>query len=86
LEFGTYPEIKSALDAGRIDCFSVDGAILFGYLDDSTVILPDRFTPQQYGVASKKSNEALAKQVNDTIAEMKKSGELDALIQKWGLK
>lgn len=86
LEFGTYPEIKTALDAGRVDCFSVDGAILFGYLDDSTVILADRYTPQKYGVASKKSNEGLAKMVNDTIDEMKKSGELDKLIQKWGLK
>ncbi|SDE91305.1 transporter substrate-binding domain-containing protein [Sporomusa acidovorans] len=86
LEFGTYPEIKTALDAGRIDCFSVDAAILFGYLDDSTVILADRFSPQQYGVASKKSNTALAKQVNDTISEMKANGELDKLIQKWGLK
>ena len=86
LEFGTYPEIKTALDAGRVDSFSVDAAILFGYLDDSTVILADRYTPQQYGAASKKSNEGLAKMVNDTINEMKKSGELDKMIQKWGLK
>jgi putative glutamine transport system substrate-binding protein len=86
LEFGTYPEIKSALDAGRVDCFSVDAAILFGYLDDSTVILADRYSPQKYGVASKKSNEGLAKLVNDTLADMQKSGELDKLIQKWGLK
>lgn len=86
LEFGTYPELKTALDAGRIDCFSVDGAILLGYLDDSTVILADRFSPQQYGVASKKSNTALAKTVNDTIAEMTKSGEMDKLLKKWGIK
>jgi len=86
LEFGTYPEIKAALDSGRVDCFSVDGAILFGYLDDSTVILADRYTPQEYGAASKKSNTALAKIVNDTINEMKQSGEMDKLIQKWGLK
>jgi putative glutamine transport system substrate-binding protein len=86
LEFGTYPEIKTALDAGRIDCFSVDAAILFGYLDDSTVILADRYSPQQYGAASKKSNDALAKMVNETVNEMKKTGELDKLIQKWGLK
>lgn len=86
LEFGTYPEIKTALDSGRVDCFSVDGAILFGYLDDSTVILADRYSPQQYGIASKKANTALAKLANDTIAEMKSSGELDKLIQKWGLK
>jgi putative glutamine transport system substrate-binding protein len=86
LEFGTYPEIKAALDSGRVDCFSVDGAILFGYLDDSTVILADRYDPQKYGIATKKSNTALAKLVNDTVNDMKKSGDLDKLIQKWGLK
>jgi putative glutamine transport system substrate-binding protein len=86
LEFGTYPEIKAALDSGRVDAFSVDTAILFGYLDDSTTILSERFSPQQYGVATKKSNTALAKLVNDTLSDMKKSGELDKLIQKWGLK
>lgn len=85
-EFGTYPEIKTALDAGRVDCFSVDGAILQGYVDDTTTILSDRFSPQEYGVATKKSNEALAKLVNDTVNEMKSSGELDKLIEKWGLK
>lgn len=85
LEFGTYPEIKAALDAGRIDCFSVDGAILYGYLDDSTVILPDRYDPQRYGVATKKSNTGLAELVDTTLADMKKSDELDMLLQKWGL-
>ncbi len=86
LEFGTYPEIKAALDSGRIDCFSVDTAILFGYLDDTTVLLSDRFSPQTYGIASKKSNTALAELINKTIADMKKSGELDKLIKKWKLK
>lgn len=86
LEFGTFPEIKTALDSGRIDCFSVDGAILLGYLDDSTVILPDRFSPQKYGIASKKSNTGLATLVNDTIADMTKSGEMEKLMKKWGIK
>ncbi|MBP2662931.1 MAG: peb1A [Firmicutes bacterium] len=63
-----------------------DGSILAGYLDDSTTILNDRFAPQEYGVASKKSNTALAKTVDEVIAEMKKNGELDKLIQKWGIK
>jgi putative glutamine transport system substrate-binding protein len=86
LEFGTYAEVKAALDSGRVDCFSVDAAILFGYLDDSTVILPDRYSPQEYGAATKKSNTALAKLVNDTLNDMKKSGEIDKLLVKWGLK
>ncbi|SHI23801.1 transporter substrate-binding domain-containing protein [Desulfosporosinus lacus] len=86
MEFSTYPEIKAALDSGRVDCFSVDGSILSGYLDDSTVILADSFSPQDYGVASKKGNDGLAKLVNDTIAKLKTSGELDKMTQKWGLK
>jgi len=86
LEFATYPEIKTALDSGRVDCFSVDGAILTGYLDDSTTILADSFSPQEYGVASKMGNDGLAKVVNETIAELKKSGDLDKMIKKWGIK
>lgn len=86
LEFGSYPEIKSALEAGRVDCFSTDSSILQGYLDDSTMLLPDRFSPQSYGVVSKKANESLASSVNAALAELKKAGELDKLIAKWGLK
>ena len=86
LEYATYPEIKAALDSGRVDCFSVDTAILFGYLDPTTVILPDRFSPQHYGVASKKGNDGLAKVVNETVNELKKSGQLDKLLEKWELK
>ncbi|EGO64999.1 transporter substrate-binding domain-containing protein [Acetonema longum] len=86
LEYGSYAEVKAALDSGRVDCFSVDAAILFGYLDASTVVLPDRFSPQEYGAATKKSNVALAKLVNDTFNDMKKSGEMDKLLAKWGLK
>ncbi|CCQ95701.1 Major cell-binding factor [[Clostridium] ultunense Esp] len=85
LEFATYPEINTALESGRVDSFSVDRSILAGYLNDSKVILDDKFSPQDYGVASKKGNDGLAKVVNDTIRELKDSGELDKLIQKWGL-
>jgi len=85
-EFNTYPEIKAALDSGRIDCFSVDTAILYGYLDKTTTILPDRFAPQNYGIASKMGNSALAKVVQDYIAEIKASGQLDRLLTKWALK
>ena len=74
------------MDSGRVDCFSVDSAILTGYLDDSTVILDDRYNPQEYGIASKKSNESLAKVVNEVVNEMKESGELDKLIEKWEIR
>lgn len=86
LEFSAFPEVLSALMAGRVDCFSVDGAILAGFVDDSTVLLDERYSPQNYGVMSKKSNTALAKLISETISEMKSSGEIDKLQNKWGLK
>ena len=51
-----YPLLKQALMGDQIDCFSVDKAILGGYLDDAVVILPDTFDAQPYGVAIKKGN------------------------------
>ncbi|WP_297428751.1 transporter substrate-binding domain-containing protein [Clostridium sp.] len=85
-ELGGYPELKTALDSGRIDCFAVDASILNGYVDDSTVILDDRYNPQEYGIASKKDNTELAKVINEVINDMKSSGELDKLIKKWDIK
>jgi aspartate/glutamate/glutamine transport system substrate-binding protein len=85
LEFATYPEIKAALDAGRVDAFSVDRSILLGYKDDNTVLLADKFSPQTYGVATKLDNKDLAKLVNDVVGKLKSSGDMDKLQKKWEL-
>lgn len=85
-ELSSYSELKAALDSGRIDCFSVDASILNGYVDDSTVILNDRYNPQEYGIVSKKDNTELAKVINEVVNEMKTSGEMDKLIAKWDIK
>lgn len=85
-ELGGYPELKAALDSGRIDCFAVDASILNGYVDDTSVILNDRYNPQEYGIASKKDNTELAKVINEVVNDMKKSGEMDKLIAKWEIK
>ncbi|RNL46970.1 transporter substrate-binding domain-containing protein [Paraeggerthella hongkongensis] len=84
-EYSTYPEIKIALVTGRVDAFSVDRSILNGYLDDSTMLLTTQFAPQEYGVATKKSNVELAAQVDDAIAAMQADGTLDELYARWGL-
>lgn len=85
-EFGSYPEIKAALDSGRVNCFAVDASILNGYVDDTSVILDDRYNPQEYGIASKKDNTELAKVINEVVNEMKSSGEMDKLVEKWEIK
>ncbi len=84
-EYASYPEIKTALESGRVDAFSVDAAILAGYVDANSVILSERFAPQQYGAATKLANKTLAGVANGVVSKMKADGSLDALLAKWGL-
>jgi putative glutamine transport system substrate-binding protein len=84
-EFATYPEIKAALDSGRVDVFSVDRSILAGYLDNESEILPDRFSPQEYGVASKLANKDLAAHIDGLIVKWLGDGTIDGLISQFNL-
>jgi putative glutamine transport system substrate-binding protein len=84
-EFPTYPDIKAALDSGRIDAFSVDKAILRGYLDATVVLLPDTYMPQPYGIATKLSNKALASWINALVVKWLDDGTINGLIRKYDL-
>lgn len=82
-EFPDYPSIKAALDAKRVDAFSVDKSILLGYVDDKSEILPDAFEPQEYGIVSKKSDKAFADYISKFVKDNKSA--IDSLAKKWGL-
>lgn len=84
-EYATYPEIKIALVTGRVDAFSVDRSILRGYIDENTRLLDAQFAPQEYGVATKKSNIELAEQIDAAIGAMQEDGTLVHLEKEWGL-
>ncbi|GHU44252.1 amino acid ABC transporter substrate-binding protein [Spirochaetia bacterium] len=84
-EFATYPELKAALDSKRIDVFSVDKSILGGYLDAASVILPDQFAPQPYGVVSKLSNTAFAAYTEEKISAWLADGTIGNLIAQFNL-
>jgi putative glutamine transport system substrate-binding protein len=84
-EFATYPEIKAALDSGRVDAFSVDKAILRGYLDNSVMLLNDTYAPQPYGITSKLSNKALASWVDELVKKWLADGTIATLIAKYDL-
>jgi putative glutamine transport system substrate-binding protein len=85
MEFATYPEIKAALDSGRVDVFSVDKSILNGYLDNECEILPDAFSPQAYGIASKLLNKEVAAYVDGLVKKWLGDGTIAALVKKYGL-
>lgn len=57
-----------------------------GYLDDTVEILDDTYEPEYYGICSKKGNDGLSELLNEVVKEMKDSGELDKLKEKWQLK
>lgn len=84
-ELATYPELKTALTSKRIDAMSVDKSILTGYVDDNSSILDIGFSPQSYGIASKKSNTELHDYVNDLIAGWLEDGTIDKLLEENGL-
>ena len=85
--FETYPEILAALQAGRVQAFSTDGSILKYYeqQDHKTTILPDRYSNEDYGVATRKGNDALRDWVAAQITDMQHSGLLKRWQQKWGI-
>lgn len=84
-EFPTYPEIKAALDSGRVNAFCVDRLILRGYLDDSCVLLDDQFNPQNYGVCSKLDNTGLAETVDNLVTGWLSDGTIAGMISDWSL-
>ncbi len=85
-EYATYPEIKTALDAGRVDAFCVDGSILSGYLDDTVVLLDSiRFSPQEYGIATKLSNTGLAEYLDGLVNTWLEDGTIDQMISDNGV-
>ena len=84
-EFDGYPALAQALATKQIDCFSVDRAILSGYVNDSNHILDDRFSEQEYGVASAKEYTGLAELVDEKVTSMISDGSMKTLQEQWNL-
>jgi putative glutamine transport system substrate-binding protein len=86
-EFETYPEILSALQVGRVQAFSTDGSILKYYesLDKSLILLPQRYSAEEYGIATKKGNDDLRDFVAEFITGLDKKGALDRLQAQFGI-
>ena len=83
-EFDDYPAISLALDAGDVDAFCVDKSILANYKTDDRSFIADSFSPQDYGVATKKGSELSAK-VEELVTGWLDDGTIAELVTKWGL-
>ena len=83
-EFDDYPAISLALDAGDVDAFCVDRSILANYKTEDRDFITDSFSPQDYGVATKKGSELSAK-IEELVTGWLADGTIDGLIAEWGL-
>ncbi|MCL2136052.1 MAG: transporter substrate-binding domain-containing protein [Coriobacteriia bacterium] len=83
-QFGDYPAISNALAAGTVDAFCVDKSILAFYMTDSRSYIEESFSPQQYGVATRKGSD-LSADIDSLIVSWLNDGTIDALVKKYGL-
>ncbi|CAF1800770.1 glutamine ABC transporter substrate-binding protein GlnH [Bacillus subtilis] len=85
LEFENYAEAFTALKSGQGDALTTDNAILYGMADENKnyQLTGKPFTDEHYGIAVKKGQSALAKEINASLKKMKSDGRYDEIYKKW---
>ncbi|QDY85227.1 transporter substrate-binding domain-containing protein [Paenibacillus polymyxa] len=85
LEFENYQDAFNALKAGKGQALTTDNSILLGMQqqDPNYTLVGGNFTEEPYGIAVKKGQAELLQAINDTIKELKSSGEYDKLHEQW---
>lgn len=83
-QYDDYPTISTALSAGEVDAFCVDKSILAIYNTDSRTYIDEQFSPQEYGVATRKGS-GFSEYVEGYITEWLADGTIDGFIAENGL-
>lgn len=84
----TYEDLPLSLQAlknGQADAVINDNGVLYDYAatTDGFAVGFDIDTGEHYGIGMKKDNAEMKKAVDDTIKELKDSGEYDKIYEKW---
>ncbi|MDY3225203.1 MAG: transporter substrate-binding domain-containing protein [Candidatus Faecousia sp.] len=83
-QYDDYPTISTALSAGEVDAFCVDKSILAVYHTDGRSYIDDKFSPQEYGIATTKDS-GMSKLCEDLVTGWLADGTIDALIAENGI-
>ena len=83
-QYDDYPAISTALSAGEVDAFCVDKSILAIYKTDGRSYIDDKFSPQEYGVATTKGS-GFSAYVDELVQGWLADGTIDSLITENGL-
>jgi len=86
--FKTGAEAISALTAGKVDAVVIDNAVakaLSEKQEGKTVVLDEALTQESYAIALKLGNDELTEKINGALKELKDSGELAKIFDKYEL-
>lgn len=83
-QYDDYPTISTALSAGEVDAFCVDKSILAVYHTDGRSYIDDKFSPQEYGIATVKGS-GMSELCETLITGWLTDGTIDALIAENGI-
>jgi polar amino acid transport system substrate-binding protein len=78
-------EAVQALQQGKIDAVIIDDqpAKVFASQNNDVTVIDEPFTKEDYAIAVKKGNSELLSQINAAIKELKDSGELQKIFDKY---
>ena len=78
-------EAVQALTQGKIDAVIIDGEPAKEFVKEAEglKILDEAFTEEEYAIAIAKDNTDLEEKINDALGELKDSGKLDEIIEKY---
>lgn len=83
-QYDDYPTISTALSAGEVDAFCVDKSILAVYKTDGRSYIEEKFSPQEYGIATAKAS-GMSDLCEELITGWLADGTIDALITEFGI-
>ena len=83
-QYDDYPAISTALSAGEVNGFCVDKSILAIYKTDGRSYIDAEFSPQEYGVATKKGS-GFSAVCDELVTGWLSDGTIDGLIKENGL-
>ena len=83
-QYDDYPAISTALSAGEVDGFCVDKSILAIYKTEGRSYIDAEFSPQEYGIATKKGS-GFSALCDELVTGWLADGTVDQLIKDHGL-
>ena len=83
-QYDDYPAISTALSAGEVNGFCVDKSILAIYKTEGRSYIDAEFSPQEYGVATKKGS-GFSALCDELVTGWLSDGTVDGLIKENGL-